>query len=76
MALSVPMDGKAIYLKLRKSNDRENRNECHECNLVNHSDGTHTQHVETYTNRLKLKVKEMIGLSNEQIKMFSLDFYV
>jgi hypothetical protein len=47
---------------------------CHKYNFANPIDGTHTQHVESYNNRLKLKIKKMKGLTDMQRERFFKDF--
>jgi len=44
------------YLAFSNSSDFEDKTVCYKYNFVSPVDGTHTQNVESYNNRLKLKV--------------------
>jgi transposase-like protein len=62
------------YSSLNKSDIYTHQTVCHKYNFVDPHTGVHTQNVESYNNRLKLKIKQMKGLTLDQRKVFLKDF--
>lgn len=47
---------------------------CHKYNFVCPKTGIHTQHVESYNNKIKLRIKEVKGVRGENRKSFLDEF--
>lgn len=62
------------YIGLNNSDMYRHNTVCHKYRFVGPQTGVHTQHVESYNNRLKYKIKQMKGLSLVQREDFLFDF--
>jgi hypothetical protein len=62
------------YAILRSSDVYKYGSVCHKYRFVDPQTGFHTQHVESYNNRLKMEIKSMKGLTLDQRSKFLLQF--
>jgi len=64
----------AAYRQLQNHLGFEHHTVNHRHNFVDPLTGVHTQHVESYWNRVKSRIKEMKGLSRESLPKFVSEF--
>jgi len=64
----------AAYRQIQNSLGLEHHTVNHKYNFVDPQTGVHTQHVESYWNRIKRQIKEMNGLGRASLSMFVSEF--
>lgn len=62
------------YLNITRELGLEHRTVNHSLNFVNPVDGTHTQNIESYWGKQKLRIKSMKGVMGEKLDEYLLEF--
>lgn len=70
----IHTDEWASYNHLSRSEEYVHLTVCHKYNFVNPISGTHTQNVESYNSKLKLRIKKMKGIICGKHEDFCLEF--
>jgi len=60
----IHTDEAKVYITLKEN--YEHSSVCHKYNFVDPESGVHTQHVESYNNKIKAKIKSMRGIDEDK----------
>lgn len=71
---TIHTDEWSSYNQLSRSSDYTHLTVCHKYNFVNPITGTHTQNVESFNSKLKLRIKKMKGIISGRHDEFCLEF--
>lgn len=70
----IHTDQWAAYNELGRNNDYTHHTVCHKLNFVEPITGVHTQHVESFNNKIKRSIKERCGIVRGKHDDFFLEF--
>lgn len=67
-------DEAKVYQSLKKNVNYEHKSIIHKYNFVNYENNVHTQNIESYNNKVKLRIKKMKGVKKEALDLFLCEF--
>lgn len=67
-------DEAKVYQALKKNKEYEHNSIVHKYQFVDYEENVHTQNIESFNNKIKLRIKKMKGVNKDSRKDFLLEF--